>query len=214
MHPVICHVGPFTIYSYGLLLVAAFLVASLLAAQQARQKGLVAQIVQDFSFVVLFAGILGARLAYIVINLDFFMHNPLEMVMLQHGGLVWYGGLAVGAGAGIIYLYRQKVDILRYADLIAPFVALGQAIGRLGCFFNGCCFGREAAWGMYFPAQDEVLIPTQLISSFLLVVIFLILRFAGESLLSFTFQKRLSDIYSIPKNICRSSPIHCDNPIF
>ena len=97
--------------------------------------------------------------------------------MLTRGGLSWYGGLILGVVAGIVYLRFKKANLYKTVDLIIPFIALAQAIGRIGCFLNGCCFGKESWLGIYFPVHDAVLIPTQLYSSFLLLLIFMVLRF-------------------------------------
>jgi len=82
--------------------------------------------------------------------------------------------------AGVFYLKRKKLPILRVIDLTVPFVALGQSIGRVGCLLNGCCYGKAAAVGLYFPVHQFILIPVQIYSSILLLVIFVILRFLQE----------------------------------
>jgi len=73
------------------------------------------------------------------------------------------------------------MDLLRSLDLLAPFIALGQAIGRIGCLLNGCCFGRESKFGLYFKVFDQILIPTQLYSSLLLLLIFIVLRLKQDA---------------------------------
>jgi len=97
--------------------------------------------------------------------------------MLQHGGLSWFGGLVGGAAFAFIYLKLKQLPVYKILDLLSPYIALAQAIGRIGCFLNGCCFGRVSEFGIYFPAHNAILIPTQLYSSFLLLIIFIILRF-------------------------------------
>ena len=101
--------------------------------------------------------------------------------MLQHGGMAWFGGLTFGLFSGFLFIKRNKLDFLATADLLVPFVALGQSIGRIGCLLNGCCFGRESQFGLYSLVFDKVLIPTQLYSSLLLLLIFCILRLMQES---------------------------------
>jgi len=88
--------------------------------------------------------------------------------------------LILGSLAGFLYLKVKKQSIYRMLDLIAPFVALAQSIGRIGCFLNGCCFGRPSVFGIYFPVHEDILIPTQLYSSLGLLVIFILLRFLQE----------------------------------
>ncbi len=176
MYPEICKIGPFTVYSYGLMLVLAFLVSSKLASIQARCEHLSQDTVFNFAFIVFLCGIIGSRLFYVIENLRFYIKNPLDIVKLQEGGLSWFGGLALGSFAGVAYLKRKRLAIYKVLDLIIPFVALGQAIGRIGCLLNGCCFGRASQFGIYFPVHGLVLIPTQLYSSLALIFIFIVLR--------------------------------------
>ena len=96
--------------------------------------------------------------------------------MLQHGGLSWFGGLLIGSIFAIRYLKKKQLGVSRSLDLVVPFLALGQAIGRIGCLLNGCCFGRASKFGLYFAVHEGVLIPTQLYSSLVLILIFIILR--------------------------------------
>mgnify|MGYP001611518695 FL=1 len=97
--------------------------------------------------------------------------------MLQHGGMAWFGGLIFGSIAAVIFIKKNKLGLLKLLDLLVPFVALAQSIGRIGCLLNGCCYGRPSEFGIYFKVFDQVLIPTQLYSALLLLLIFLILRF-------------------------------------
>ncbi len=176
MHPVICQIGPFTLYSYGLMLAAAVVAASFLTARQAHQNGMPKDAVYDLAFWVVLWGILGARVFYVLLNFDYFLEFPWEMVMLQKGGLVWQGSLVAGALAGVFFIRRKKLPLLTVLDAAAPFIALGHAIGRIGCLLNGCCYGKAAVWGLYFPVLHERLHPTQLYMSLGELAIFLILR--------------------------------------
>lgn len=180
MHPIICTFGSFTVYSYGLMLALAFITSVSLAGGQAKREGLNPDIIFNFSFLVFISGIAGARIFYITGNISHYLKDPLEIIMLQRGGLAWFGGLIFGAAAGIIYLKKKKLPAYKIIDLIIPFVALGQAIGRIGCLLNGCCFGRESFYGLHFDIHSAFLIPTQLYSSLLLIIIFIILRFLQE----------------------------------
>ncbi len=159
MHPEICRIGPLVVYSYGLMLVIAFFVAVTLASQEAKREGINPDLIFNLLFISFTFGIIGARIFYVVENLGFYLKTPLEIVMLSHGGMSWFGGLILGVVSGIIYLKRKNMSIYKITDLIIPFLALGQSIGRLGCFLNGCCFG-----------QEDILIPVQICSSFLLLL--------------------------------------------
>jgi phosphatidylglycerol---prolipoprotein diacylglyceryl transferase len=177
MHPIICTIGPFNIYSYGLMLVLAFIVSVSLAMKQAKRQDLDPETIFNFAFVAFVWGIIGSRIFYVLINLGYYLKNPLEIIMLQHGGLAWFGGLMLGSVAAITYIKIKKLQVYRILDLIIPYIALAQAIGRIGCLFNGCCFGKESQTaGIYFETHKAVLIPTQIYSSLALLAIYAILR--------------------------------------
>jgi phosphatidylglycerol---prolipoprotein diacylglyceryl transferase len=180
MHPIICTFGPFNLYSYGLMLALAVTISSLLACRRARVSAIDPDAVINLSFVMVVSGIIGARLFYVAANLQDYLQRPLEIVMVQHGGLAWFGGLIVGSLSAFAYLKIKKLPIYPMLDLLAPFVALGQSIGRIGCLLNGCCYGKASEFGIYFSVHDAVLIPTQVYSSLLLLLIFVVLRFAQE----------------------------------
>jgi len=180
MHPVICHIGRFTIYSYGLMMVIAFLAASYLCGQKGESINFNTEYLYNLLFFTFLIGVLGARIFYVIEHIQYYIKHPVEIVMLQYGGLSWFGGLISGSLFAVIYIKLKKLVISEVFDLVAPFLAFGQAIGRIGCFLNGCCYGRHSEIGIYFPAHDAVLIPTQLYASFFLIVIFIILRFIQD----------------------------------
>lgn len=194
MLPEICQIGPFTIYSYGLMLVSAFFICALLSARQARIERMDGEQIFNLLFFIFICGVIGSRVFYCLMNFSFYLVHPLEIIMLQHGGMAWFGGLIFGSGGAIWFIRKHKMDLLKVLDLIVPFIALGQAIGRIGCLLNGCCFGRESEFGLYFKTLNQVLIPTQLYSSLLLILIYIYLRFRqvrqhlpGEILCSYLF---------------------------
>jgi phosphatidylglycerol:prolipoprotein diacylglycerol transferase len=165
------------------ILVVAFLTAMWLAYRTAKrlppgQRVLTpAQIVDVFSLAML-SGVLGARLFFVVQYWEVFVRQPLEIPAIWHGGLVWYGGF-LGGLAGIIgYLRFHHIPVLRGIDQFIPFVALGHGIGRIGCFLNGCCYGKPtSAWfGVTFAQGEPSRIPTQLLESAALLGLFLVLR--------------------------------------
>lgn len=169
MYPILFHFGFITIYSYGLMVAIAFLVSAFLLSQYAARLGLHKEFFWNLSFWMLWGGILGGRILYIILNLGYFIENPLELIMLWHGGLVWYGGFAGGLIAGALYIKSHQASLLDTLDIIMPFVALGHSIGRIGCFLNGCCYG---------PA--ELIVPSQIFSSLSLLGIFIALRLLQE----------------------------------
>lgn len=176
MYPEICKIGPLTIYSYGLMLAMAFGLSSMLLVNRAKRENINSDVIFNFAFAVFIFGIIGARILYIIENLGYYVKEPLETVMLQHGGLSWFGGLISGIFAGVIYLKNKNLPIYKILDLVVPFVALAQAIGRVGCLLNGCCFGKVSKFGIYFNVHKAILIPTQAYSSLALIFIFIFLR--------------------------------------
>jgi len=159
------------------MLALALVVCALLLSQEAKRKGINPDIIFDLIFWLAACGIVGSRIFFVILNFSFFKRNLLEIFMVQHGGLAWQGGLIFASAAGIVFIKRKKLLFWETLDLLAPYVALGQAIGRVGCFFNGCCYGQPATCGIYFPIHGAVLHPTQLYSSFALVLIFIVLKF-------------------------------------
>lgn len=176
MFPIICQFGPVTVYSYGFMLAVAALVCTFLASRDAKKIGIPPGVIPDFTFWTVVAGISGARLFYILLNFRFFMDHPLEIIMIQNGGLAWHGGLIAATVVAIRFIRKKGLPLATMLDLIAPYAALGESIGRIGCFLNGCCFGREVAWGVYFPVHDARLHPTQLYAMAGLCILFFILR--------------------------------------
>ncbi|MDD5130083.1 MAG: prolipoprotein diacylglyceryl transferase [Candidatus Omnitrophica bacterium] len=181
MLPEICHIGSFTVYSYGLMLVLAFFVCAYLSSLQAKKENMDGDQIFNLFFFIFISGIIGSRVFYVLMNFRFYLGHPLEIVMLQHGGMAIFGGLIFGSAAAIIFIKKHKMNLLKTLDLVVPFIALGQAIGRIGCLLNGCCYGRESEFGLYFKVFGQSLIPTQLYSSLLLLLIFIILRLKQEA---------------------------------
>lgn len=143
MHPILFHFNGFTLYTYGFFLALGFITAVWFSKRNARFYDLKPDDISDLFFVILVCGILGARLLYVLINFAYFQHNLLEIFTIWKGGLVFFGGFIGGITGSIVMLKIKKLPVFKSADIIAPGVALGHAIGRLGCFFAGCCYGRE-----------------------------------------------------------------------
>ncbi len=96
--------------------------------------------------------------------------------MLQRGGLAWQGGLIFGTATAAWLIRKHRLSLWKTIDFFIPYAALGQSIGRIGCFLNGCCYGREVDWGIYFPVHQAHLHPTQLYDALGLFLIFWILK--------------------------------------
>ena len=182
MIPVLFHIGPLTVYSYGLMLAIAVMVCAYLLSRDARPLGIAPEAVYDFVFWTVLSGIFGARLFYVLMNLDFYLRSPWEILMVQNGGLAIQGGLVLGAVVGMWQIRRMKLPPLVMWDLSAPYLALGESIGRIGCFLNGCCYGRPVAWGIYFPVHQDYLHPTQLYATAALFLIYVFLKWFQKAI--------------------------------
>jgi len=158
------------------MLALAFLVIWTLVQQQAKKQNFNPGLIFNLLFIMLISGIIGARIFYVVEDLSYYFKNPVEIIALRHGGLSWFGGLILAIICSGIYLRKKKIPVYKTFDLIAPFVAFGQAIGRIGCLLNGCCFGKASKFGIYFQVHNSVLIPTQIYSSLILIFIYIVLR--------------------------------------
>lgn len=180
MHPVLLKFGPFSIYSYGAMLAFGFGLSITLIYNRSAGFGLDRDKMVDLSIFIFLAGIIGARFLYVLLNIAHYMERPLEIFDLSKGGLVWYGGFLLGLLTAICYILKNRLCIWSVLDLIAPYIALAHAIGRIGCFLNGCCFGVEAPrsypFAVIFPDSFTPLHPTQVYSSLALISIFVILR--------------------------------------
>ncbi len=194
MYPVLFSIGPLTIHSYGLMLGIAFLVTTYLASKRAKIFNIPKDTVSNLTILFLISGVIGARVAYILYNMNDFVGRPLQMLMVNKGGLIFYGGLISAACTGVVFAKIKHLSIPDTADLMAPFIALGHAIGRLGCFLNGCCFGKptDSFLGLCFPHTIVKVYPTQLFSFAGLLIIFFILfprqerrSFKGEIISSY-----------------------------
>src|SRR3989338_2280334 len=176
MVPIICQIGPLNIYSYGVMIALAVFICAFLLKREAGKNNLSPEIIFDLVFWIVVSGLVGGRLFYIMLNLSYFLNNPSEIFKLYHGGLAWQGGLIGGITGTLFFIKKKSLPLTKTLDTLAPYAALGQAIGRIGCFLNGCCYGKEVAWGIYFPVHQARLHPTQLYDAAGLFLIFLFLK--------------------------------------
>jgi len=184
MHPVLFKIGPLTLYTYGVLVASGFLLGLGLAVRQARKEGMPSEKIVDLGFYVLLAAIVGSRLFFIFMNADVYLKNPLGILKVWEGGLVFYGGLIVAIPTVLWYVRKNALGVWSTGDLFAPSIAIGHAIGRIGCFFSGCCYGKPAEglpWAVTFTDPQSLAVtgiplhPTQLYESAGEFFIFLIL---------------------------------------
>jgi len=173
MFPVLIRIGPITIHTYGFLIATAFLLGLWLALRQAAREGLSKEKITDIGFYALFAGIIGSRIFFIATEWEHFSSHPADMLKIWEGGLVFYGGVIFAIPVAVWYARKQGLLLWQTADIWAPSIAVGHAIGRLGCFCAGCCYGlpTDLPWGVTFNNPETLAIrgvplhPTQLYES-------------------------------------------------
>jgi len=147
--------GHFTLGTYGLFYALGFLLALRLAVALARREGIESARIVDLGIIALLAGFIGAKLLLYVLEWRYYLENPGEILGSLRSAGVFYGGFALAVVAALFYVKRHRLPLGRVADLTAPALALGQMIGRLGCFAAGCCYGRscDLPWAVVF--HDE-----------------------------------------------------------
>jgi phosphatidylglycerol:prolipoprotein diacylglycerol transferase len=172
------------LHTYGFLLAAGFLVALKVAAMRGKRFGYEANLIMDLGLYILVSSLVGAKLLLLIVDWPHYQHDPWSLV--RSGG-VFYGGLVAAVLTSIWFFRKHKLPAWQTTDILAPSVALGHAIGRLGCFSAGCCYGRPTTmpWGVTFtdPYAKEIvgvplgvaLHPTQLYESIVELAIFGIL---------------------------------------
>ena len=149
---------PWQLHTYGLLIATGFLLAMVLAKRQAERENEDPDQVVDLAFYLLLAGLLGARVVFILTKLEDYVHHPLEIFMFWRGGLVWYGGFIAAALCAFYYSKKNRLPYFKYVDILIPYMALAHSFGRLGCLCAGCCFGKptDLPWGVVFPNGSMV----------------------------------------------------------
>lgn len=183
MHPILIKIGPITIYSYGFFLAIGFILAIFYSTREAKRVGVDPQKISDLAFYLIIAALIGSRLLFIITEPHDFTENPLEVFKIWKGGLVFYGGFIGALVTGICYVKRHGMPVWKTSDIIAPGIALGQSLGRIGCFSAGCCYGKETTvpWAVTFTDINSLarlgvpLHPTQLYEAALDFCIFLFL---------------------------------------
>jgi phosphatidylglycerol:prolipoprotein diacylglycerol transferase len=152
MFPKLLELGPVTLYTYGLLLAAAYLSGLQLALYRARRAGLDANKVMDLGIWVIISALVGAKGLLILIDFDHFVANPGDVFSVVRSAGVFYGGLIAAVSVGFWLIRKYGLPFWTTCDLFAPGIALGHTVGRLGCFAAGCCFGREThvPWAVTF----------------------------------------------------------------
>ena len=153
MHPVLLQLGTFELRSYGIIVALSFFLALWLSAREAKRSGLDPALVHDFAFYALLGGIIGARIYFVAFsNPAYFLQRPWEIVAVWHGGISIIGALLGGFLTALWYCRKKQLSFWRFADTLAPGVALGQAAGVVACLLNGDSYGKRAdvAWAITY----------------------------------------------------------------
>jgi len=152
VYPELFKLGPLTVYSYGVLLAASYLLGLRLAMTRAKRWGLDANRVLDLGIYIIISALVGAKLLLLVTDFSTYTSNPRELLSLARAGGVFYGGLIVAVVVAVWYIRRIGLPLWTTCDVFAPGIALGHVVGRLGCLFAGCCFGKptDVPWAITF----------------------------------------------------------------
>src|SRR5215218_9285721 len=142
MHPILFEIGRFPVYTYGVLLAVAYLLGLQFALVRAKSRGLDPNRVMDLGIWIIISALAGAKLLLLIVEWDTYRGNPAELLTLVRSGGVFYGGLILAVTVAFWYMWRHRMPLWLVSDAFAPGIALGHVIGRFGCFFAGCCFGK------------------------------------------------------------------------
>lgn len=191
MDPVCFYIGSRAVYWYGIMVAAGFLACVTHLTILGIRAGRSPAFGSDFAFWLMLFGIIGARLAYIVANINYYLQDPWAIVRVDQGGLIYYGGFIGAFIAGIVFARIKQLSILALADYAVSALPLGHAFGRIGCFLNGCCYGSMSTlpWSVF--QQGGRRHPVQLYEALLNLAIYALL------FLAYRRRKRNGEILAI-----------------
>jgi len=180
MHPELLHIGPLTVYTYGFMMATAFLVCYFILKHEAVKRGDNPDFASSLIFWAAIGGIIGAKIFYLVEFFQDVLQDPVGMIF-SGAGLVFHGGLIGGTTAVVLLIVLSKKPLGEWADIIGPVLLIGQGIGRIGCFFAGCCHGIacDLPWAVTFPhaspPANYPVHPTQLYETLINISLFFVL---------------------------------------
>ncbi len=188
MFPILFRLGSLTIYAYGFFLALGFILGLILAARTARKQGIAFERVVDLFFYTVLSAIIGSRILFVLVNFDAYRQNPLQIFKIWEGGLIFNGGRLLAIGVTCFDLGGHGLPVWGFADCFSPSIAAGLFFGRLGCFFAGCCYGKETSlpWGVIFTDPNSLarlnvpLHPTQLYEAANNLAIFFFLKWTED----------------------------------
>lgn len=156
MHPIFIQIGNFSIRWYGVMAALGFAAAMLVLMSLRKLAGMTKDQTVNLVTVAIISGVLGARVFYVIECWDRYHNDLMEILRIDHGGLVFYGGFICAMTSFIFFCRSNKLDAVRVLDISGPALFLGHMFGRIGCFLNGCCFGSptRCPWAVTFPADS------------------------------------------------------------
>lgn len=177
MNSVAFTIGSWPIYWYGILISSAMIIGAFLIQHLAKKRGYDIDQMWTIFLITIPCAVIGARLYYVIFSWDVYQNDLLRILMVWHGGLAVHGGLLAGIGAIFLCCRHYKTDVFGVLDCFAPAMALGQAIGRWGNFFNGEAYGgvTDLPWGIHVAADPYLHHPTFLYESIWDILLFLFL---------------------------------------
>lgn len=183
MHRVLFSIGGLRIYSYGVFLALGFIVATIIARYRFKQQYKNPDIILDLVLAAAVGGIVGARMLYIIGHWSYYMAHKAEIFKINMEGLVFYGGLLLGLILALLVGRWRQLRFWTTMDLAGVCVPVGLAIGRIGCFLNGCCYGKPTSlpWGVTFPGTHTPVHPTQIYELVLDLILFGLLWWKKDS---------------------------------
>lgn len=165
------HIGPVTVHMYGIMIAIGYMSALIISERRGKKRGMDTDILYGIFWCAIIGGALGSKLLYYIVSIKDILKDPSILWNFQNGWVV-YGGIIGGVLASMVYCRYKNVDFVSYLDLVLPAVAFAQGCGRIGCFFAGCCYGRETDsvfhieyWQSDFAPNGVKLVPTQIYSS-------------------------------------------------
>ncbi len=149
------HIGPLEIHTYGVMQAIAFFTVIFISVRKAKKMGIDPNIIFDLAIWVLVSVVIGARIWYVAEHFNEYSQNLIDILKIWEGGLVFYGGFIAAILGGFLFLRLKKLSFTKIGDTIAPSLPIGVAIGRIGCFLNGCCYGKVSEkFGIPFPSRE------------------------------------------------------------
>ena len=157
MQPIALQIGSFAIRWYGVMAAVGFLLGSWVLFKNKKAAGLNDDTCSGVLLTAMIAGIVGARIFYVIQFFDHYRNNLINIIRIDQGGLVFYGGFILAVISIAVYCKIHKIDFIRLLDFFTPAIAIAHACGRVGCFLNCCCYGRpsDSIFAVTYPAGSE-----------------------------------------------------------